>query len=991
MADVLNSPGLVSNMPHSPVTYTAPAIAKVSKDGTILRRDSKLDPVTETEVVPTPPRESSPSAQEITSLMGLLERAAKSSAVCSFYPPGSAKAGRPAKTISYTDLLTDAKAKAPIVAALAAKHQQGDKTGIVLLHFDSIQDNVTWFWATIAAGLSPAVSTPLPTNHEQRRKHLTHLTTLLDKPIVLTTLLLHSEVDGMGFASVSAVGDLKEPTEPVTIPESSSPSVFMLTSGSSGNAKAVELRPAQIVAAVKGKSDNLESNKDDIFLNWIGFDHVANLTEAHLQAMYLGAEQVHVPAVDVITEPLVFLDLISKHKVTGSFAPNFFLARLLTTLEDSTNKDVSYDLSCLRRIQSGGEANVVETTMRLTEAMRKFGTPENLIRPGFGMTETCAGCIYNSDCPSHDVTAQSEFASLGKPNPTIEMRIVREDGTQASTGEVGFLQVSGPSVFTTYYNNPKATEESFTADGWFITGDKASINAKGFLNLSGRDKEAINLNGVKYAPHEIETAIEESGQPDVGITPSYTAVFSIRPHNSGQEEICVIYNPTFPLEDVDARIKTSKTIVRVVGEVTSSRPKHIIPLPQKLLPKSSLGKLSRAKLRTAFEKGEFREYEDRLNPALKERRDAQCDAPSTDVERMILEELTAMQGLNSEDDAIGVNISIFDFGITSVDLFVLGERVYKKAGLEKPLPVGTLLTDPTVRGIAQAIEQAGYEASGEYVPIVPLQKEGSKTPLFLIHPGSGDVLIFVALAKYFPDRPVYGIRTRALYSDSKNYFNTLDEMADTYVKAIKEVQPEGPYAVAGYSLGSSVAYEVAKKFLAGGDEVPFLGILDSPPHIKHLIGCQDFIDVLLNVAYFLELITSDYAMVENTAMHQKTDSEALDIVLASAPPDRLKVLGIDKARLFKITECTRSFGQAGKDYVPLGSVPTMDVFYVTPLQWVASGRKEWMDEHLCKWVDFVDEAPQFHECDGVHSKMLNAEFVDGVAKKMRAVIKARGA
>ena len=89
---------------------------------------------------------------------------------------------------------------------------------------------------------------------------------------------------------------------------------LMLTSGSSGNAKAVCLGHGQINTAVKGKSHYHGTKCDDPFLNWIGFDRIANLTEIHLRAMRLGANQIQVQAADV-SEPTVFLDLLSKHKV----------------------------------------------------------------------------------------------------------------------------------------------------------------------------------------------------------------------------------------------------------------------------------------------------------------------------------------------------------------------------------------------------------------------------------------------------------------------------------------------------------------------------------------------------------------------------------------------------------------------------------------------------------------------------------------------------
>lgn len=101
------------------------------------------------------------------------------------------------------------------------------------------------------------------------------------------------------------------------------------------------------------------------------------------------------------------------------------------------------------------------------------------------------------------------------------------------------------------------------------------------------------------------------------------------------------------------------------------------------------------------------------------------------------------------------------------------------------------------------------------------------------------MLAFVALAKYFPDRPVYGIRTKSLYSGN-DYFKTVHEMADCYYEHLKNVQPKGPYAIAGYSLGSSVAFEIAKMLEREGESIPFVGALDSPPYIRELICDLNF-------------------------------------------------------------------------------------------------------------------------------------------------------
>lgn len=131
-------------------------------------------------------------------------------------------------------------------------------------------------------------------------------------------------------------------------------------------------------------------------------------------------------------------------------------------------------------------------------------------------------------------------------------------------------------------------------------------------------------------------------------------------------------------------------------------------------------------------------------------------------------------------------------------------------------------------------------------------------------------------------------------------------------------------------------------------------------------------------------------MAEQVSFSQKPDDEALDIIMSQAPPERLKMLSIDKPRLRQITQVTDSFGRAAAFYKPEGMISGIDVVWVTPLLWVASTREEWMKTHLSKWVEFSKEAPRFHECEGLHSKMLNDDYVDGIAKTLRAAIQARG-
>ena len=848
----------------------------------------------------------------------------------------------------------------------------------------------------MSAGLLPAVSPPLPQDNDRLREHLIHIRDMLEQPISLISRNLATRFGGLGNNDYRIVEeaefiDSAEDVELVNhMPCKTGPAAVILTSGSSGNAKVVVLRYEQIIASAQGKSKHFRTNNTDVFLNWIGFDHVASLVETHIHAMYLGAKFVHVPATTLLVDPMRFLRLIDQYRVTYTFAPHFFLARLLHTIHDANTSQTSLDLSCLRHLISGGELNVVDTVVGLNKALQCHNVKGEVVRPGFGMTETCAGSIYGLNCPSYDVGKENAFASLGTPIPGMLFRIVDATGEKLGAGEVGDLQVTGEQVFREYFNNVNATRSSFTEDGWFMTGDRAYVDTSGYLNIAGREKESINLNGVKYFPNEIEAALDQSKIG--GLTPSWNVVFPHRPQKSLGEEICVVYLPTFEMEQVRKRVETAKDIRFLVASMTLSQPKHIIPLRQNHLHKSALGKLSRAKIKAAFEEGRYERYEDEKDLAVRQFRAEQRESPESATEHTIMGALQALTGIPQED--LGVNNNIFDFGITSTGLFALKKRIERDLAVSVSIPVGLLLTTPTIRGIARKLDSHIEDARDDYSPVVPLQSNSTsnKTPLWLIHPGSGDVLVFVNLARFFPERAVYGLRTRGLNTglEDTSYFTSIGEIANTYVRSIKEHQPRGPYAIAGYSLGSTVAFEVTKLLEATNDEVAFLGLFDSPPHMRELIERLEWIDVLLNVAYFLELIGEHYCVDTAEEIRQRSADEALDIVLSSAPHERLEALEIDKTRLRKLTDVTYAFGLAGKKYDPMGSVRRADIFWVTPLLLVSPSREEWMAKHLVRWTDFVSETPRFHECEGVHSKMLNPEHVGSFQKILRRAMATRG-
>ena len=387
------------------------------------------------------------------------------------YLPGKAEA--PLK-MTYEDL----RVQAPHNARLLCSIDDLGKSSVILLHFDNHLDNITWFWSALYSGCLPAMSTPFSNHLKQRGKHLSHLYTLLKDPVCITRQILLNDFAVSTTLRLQVVETLKlndslfvngvDKAISAQVPLSRHDGgLLMLTSGGTGNAKAVVLRHEQIIASIAGKAFIRQLPRDNAFLNWVGLEHVASMIEIHLQAIHLCVDQIHVQAVDLIATPFLFLKLIDKHRVSRSFAPDFFLSRLIRVLEPAKVSAETLDLGCLRFLGSGGEANPVESCFAVSKLLSAYGAPKSVIAPGFGMTETCAGAIYNVNCPQYDLQNGLEFAALGNCMPDIKMRVTTSSKPQrlAIPNECGDLEVSGPVLFREYFNDGKATANAFTIDG----------------------------------------------------------------------------------------------------------------------------------------------------------------------------------------------------------------------------------------------------------------------------------------------------------------------------------------------------------------------------------------------------------------------------------------------------------------------------------------------------------------------------------------------
>ncbi|MCK5940931.1 MAG: SDR family NAD(P)-dependent oxidoreductase, partial [Planctomycetes bacterium] len=208
------------------------------------------------------------------------------------------------------------------------------------------------------------------------------------------------------------------------------------------------------------------------------------------------------------------------------------------------------------------------------------------------------------------------------------------------------------------------------------------------------------------------------------------------------------------------------------------------------------------------------------------------DAPRDDTERALVTAFAELLGV----DAPGLDEDFFELGGHSLLAVRLFARIHKEFDLD--LELATLLSAGTVRKLAAVVrEELGLpEPSDEPVRsvaarkghhVVPIQTEGSRPNLFLVHGAGGNVLGFRDLSHYFgKDQPLYGLQARGVDGKQPPH-QTIAEMAQAYLAEVREVQPHGPYYLGGYSGGGVIAYEMAQLLRAVGEPVAYIGMIDS--------------------------------------------------------------------------------------------------------------------------------------------------------------------
>jgi len=282
------------------------------------------------------------------------------------------------------------------------------------------------------------------------------------------------------------IGDASAEFEPDEVPQqinSSGVAALLYTSGTTGRPKAVALSEENILANIDGLKQATGYDEAQVMLAVLPLFHAYGLTVTTLLPLTTGA-QVVVPERFV---PRQILQLIDKYRVSCLIAvPGQY--RVL--IKDPTPIDSSSLWLCI-----AGAERLPESVAH--EFQRRFNYP--LIQ-GYGTTELSPVVAFSppdDNCPG----------SVGRPLPNINLTIRGEKDEILSTGEIGEVCVSGPSVMLGYLGDTEATAQKIR-NGVLHTSDKGYLDAKGFLFLLGRADDLVKVSGEKVYPSEVENALE---------------------------------------------------------------------------------------------------------------------------------------------------------------------------------------------------------------------------------------------------------------------------------------------------------------------------------------------------------------------------------------------------------------------------------------------------------------------------------------------------
>jgi aspartate racemase len=571
------------------------------------------------------------------------------------------------------------------------------------------------------------------------------------------------------------------PSGPASGVTSEALAYVMYTSGSTGEPKGVAVTHRNVVRLVRG-TDYVSFGPDEVFLQLAPLSFDAATFEVWGCLLNGGRLAVAPPGVASVSELGAILE---RQGVTTLW----LTAGLFHQVVDHGLQG----LRGLRQLLAGGDVLSVSHAARVVEEL-----PGCRLINGYGPTEgTTFTCC-------HPVTAESvrrRSVPIGRPIANTRTYVLDRDRRPVPIGVAGELWIAGDGVAQGYFRRPDLTADRFVehqfedgpAERLYRSGDIVRYLPDGTIEFLGRADGQVKLRGFRIELGEIEATLARH--------PSVRNVVVVV-HGAGNEKRLVAYV-------VLDRTLAPAELRAFAGE---RLPGYMVPavfVAVAELPLTANGKVDRRRLPA---------------PPLPELESAPRVAPRDELERQLVQIWEECLGIQ----AIGIHDDFFDLGGHSLLAIRLFARLEET--LHQKLPLAMLFQAPTVAQLAVLIRGGGWAKS--WRAIAPIQASGTRPPLFAVPGVDSQVVGFHRLAQLLGrDQPFYGLQSRGLDGQERP-LSRLEDIAAYFVSEVRERCPQGPYFLAGTCMGGVVAFEMARQLHAAGQEVRFLGLIDTWPPAK---------------------------------------------------------------------------------------------------------------------------------------------------------------
>ncbi len=481
------------------------------------------------------------------------------------------------------------------------------------------------FFGVVYAGAWP-VPLPLPTSFGGREAYVEQLRVQLAScdprtlfyPVELEAMAGEAArvagIEGIDWERFSA-GE----APPCDLPRADTNDICYLqySSGSTRFPHGTEITHAALLNNLAAHSHGMQVIDSDRCVSWLPWYHDMGLVGCFLSVVANQVSTDYLKTEDFARRPLAWLDLISRNPGTSiSYSPTFGYDICARRMSSQTKAADRFDLSRWRLAGNGADMIRPDVMQSFVDAFADAGFCASAFLPSYGLAEaTLAVSIMP---PNEGITVElveetelsghagrsdrpqryRAIVNCGKPVRDMAVEIREEDGTPLPERAIGKLWCKGPSLMTGYFRDPEATAACMS-DGWLDTGDMGYLS-DGYVYIVGRAKDMIIVNGKNHWPQDIEWAVEQLP----GFKSGDIAAFAITTPG-GEETPAVLVQCR--ASDEGERQRLREEIRERVRAVTGMN--CVIELvPPRTLPRTSSGKLSRAKARKLYLDGEIKPY-----------------------------------------------------------------------------------------------------------------------------------------------------------------------------------------------------------------------------------------------------------------------------------------------------------------------------------------------------------------------------------------------